>query len=629
MPKISVIVPNYNHGRFLNQRIDSILNQTFQDFELILLDDCSTDNSRDILSSYASDPRVRLEFNEKNSGTPFKQWNKGVQIARGQYIWIAESDDYTAPRFLERLVPILEAEPNTAYAYCRSWRVFANGETPGFMDYYLKPLDLHHWTADHRADGREECRNFFARMNCVPNASAVVFRRAVFEQVGGADETLRLCGDWKLWASMALTGQIAYVAEPLNYFRFHEDTVRSKTVLTKRNVSESLDVISWIFRQVKPPQSVRQKIQRWQPEAWTPTLMSLRVAPDVKRRILHAVREIDPHPIRHAIRPALGTIRLKLRRHWRTLGTSIRPVRELSAWWLTKNPKSPTVGQLIAAIASVSAFERSATRENDSEAPIFLLSTGMRTGSTLLQRILVTDSRLFLWGEPMGEMTVVSRIAQMVSGSLSPGFQESWQRQPNPASSDLTKSWIAHLNPSADNFRLGLRTFFDTWLGCPARRNGFARWGFKEIRLDAADATLLYWLYPDSKFILLTRHPYDCYRSFTDAKWQEPSFMRHPDVPINSAASFAREWNRIAMSWSELPSDFPSMLIKYEDLVSGNFDFRNLESWLGLKLNESEALSEKVGRTAFRPRLHAYERWIVSREAAPGMRALGYSKKEA
>ncbi len=81
MPTVSVIVPNYNHARFLRQRIDTILAQTFQDFELILLDDCSTDESRTILREYTSDKRVRLEFNEVNSGSPFKQWKKGLEMA--------------------------------------------------------------------------------------------------------------------------------------------------------------------------------------------------------------------------------------------------------------------------------------------------------------------------------------------------------------------------------------------------------------------------------------------------------------------------------------------------------------------------------------------------------------------
>jgi len=121
MPKVSVIVPNYNHAKYLRRRVESILAQTYQDFELILLDDCSTDGSREILREYAGDPRVRLDFNEKNSGTPFKQWNKGVGMARGKYVWIAESDDYAEPAFLERMTAMLEEHEDVAFAFCRSW----------------------------------------------------------------------------------------------------------------------------------------------------------------------------------------------------------------------------------------------------------------------------------------------------------------------------------------------------------------------------------------------------------------------------------------------------------------------------------------------------------------------------
>ena len=89
MPKVSVIVPNYNHEPYLRQRIDSILNQSYQDFELILLDDCSVDNSRDILMAYKNHPKVtQLVFNEQNSANTFKQWNKGIELAKGEYIWI-------------------------------------------------------------------------------------------------------------------------------------------------------------------------------------------------------------------------------------------------------------------------------------------------------------------------------------------------------------------------------------------------------------------------------------------------------------------------------------------------------------------------------------------------------------
>lgn len=316
MPAVSVIVPNYNHARFLRKRIDSVLQQTFQDFELILLDDCSTDNSRSILSSYARDTRVRTEFNEANSGSSFKQWNKGVWLARGEYVWIAESDDYADERLLERLTAVLDAEPEVAYAYCRSWSVTDDGRLDGFAGPHLNDVDPQRWTKDYCADGQEECRNYLVRTTTVPNASAVVFRKARYKRVGGADESLRLCGDWKLWAAMALTGKVAYLAEPLNYFRSHGASVRSRTGRINVDVMEYFDVIRWVLAQVTPPKDVLERLGEPVANMWVPAVMSTHVPLRVKRAILRSVWQIDPHPIRNSVRPALKTIQRKFARHW-------------------------------------------------------------------------------------------------------------------------------------------------------------------------------------------------------------------------------------------------------------------------------------------------------------------------
>src|ERR1700740_345808 len=161
MPKVSIVVPNYNHAKYLRQRIESVLTQTYRDFEVILLDDCSTDESRTILREYTSDKRVRLEFNEVNSGSPFKQWKKGLEMASGKYIWIAESDDYANPRLLERLVAVLESDPAVVFAYCRSSVVEEGGTVAGFVDSRLRHLEPQRWTADFCAEGREECASCF------------------------------------------------------------------------------------------------------------------------------------------------------------------------------------------------------------------------------------------------------------------------------------------------------------------------------------------------------------------------------------------------------------------------------------------------------------------------------------
>lgn len=128
-PLVSVIVPNYNHSAYLMSRIDSILAQDFDNFELILLDDCSTDNSRDILLKYQSDNRVtHIVFNEQNSGTTFKQWDKGLLLARGKYIWIAESDDFAEKNFLTETVTALEGNPDVVLAFTGSQMVDADGQ---------------------------------------------------------------------------------------------------------------------------------------------------------------------------------------------------------------------------------------------------------------------------------------------------------------------------------------------------------------------------------------------------------------------------------------------------------------------------------------------------------------------
>lgn len=319
MPSVSVIVPNYNHARYLPQRIESILRQTYQDFELILMDDCSTDDSRAVLSQYASDPRVRIEFNEANSGSTFKQWNKGVRLAQGKYVWIAESDDYADERLLERLIPLLDSDARVVFAHCRSWRIEGDDRVSGFAHSYTHSFDPHRWEADLAADGREECQTYFAFGNTVQNASAVIFRKAAYESVGGADESLRLCGDWKLWAAIALTGRIAYLAEPLNYFRFHESSVRRITAQDGADAIEILQTVRWILNQATPTESNLEKMRETHASIWVPAVMSLHVPLETKRAIWSGVRSIDPHPFRRILRPALRTIQLKVARHSRSL----------------------------------------------------------------------------------------------------------------------------------------------------------------------------------------------------------------------------------------------------------------------------------------------------------------------
>ena len=131
-PFVSVIVPNYNHATFLVDRLDSILNQTYQNLEIILLDDHSTDESLNILRKYEShDKVVSLDINSENSGNPFLQWIKGVKKAKGEWVWIAESDDVNNPEFLAKLIE--QIEEDTSLCWCRSIVIDEHGAESTYL----------------------------------------------------------------------------------------------------------------------------------------------------------------------------------------------------------------------------------------------------------------------------------------------------------------------------------------------------------------------------------------------------------------------------------------------------------------------------------------------------------------
>jgi len=264
-----------------------------------------------------------MEFNEKNSGSTFKQWNKGVRLARGKYIWMAESDDYAEPQFLEKLVSRLDSDSNTLFCSCRSWRVSSSGEIIRSLDSYLAQLDTQRWTADFWADGREECRKYFVRGNTAPNASSVLFRKEVYEQVGGADESLVFCGDWKVWASMALTGgRVAYVGEPLTYHRSHEMTVTEKSEQLGIDAIEYLGVIRWLLERVTPTKDTQNKVYEDVFQIWYPKVLTNRIPLRRRWEILKSARAIDEHALQRLVRPGLAALRMTCSRRYRSLRSS-------------------------------------------------------------------------------------------------------------------------------------------------------------------------------------------------------------------------------------------------------------------------------------------------------------------
>jgi glycosyltransferase involved in cell wall biosynthesis len=225
MPKVSIIVPNFNHAEFLPERLDSIDRQTYGNVEVILLDDCSGDESVEILRDYARrhPDKTICRFNEVNSGGVFSQWKKGLELASGELVWIAESDDYCTANLLEELVRYFQ-NPAVMLALARS--DFVRGIPARRIrtsEDYLADLGLGGWDKPFIRAAHSLVKDGWAVGNIVPNASAVVFRNP--GKVSLLDDRkwlqMRLCGDWMFYLSLVRGGLVAYSPNATNFYRQH------------------------------------------------------------------------------------------------------------------------------------------------------------------------------------------------------------------------------------------------------------------------------------------------------------------------------------------------------------------------------------------------------------------------
>lgn len=242
-PKVSVIIPNFNHARFLEQRIESVISQEFSDLEIIILDDFSNDNSVEILKKYEMHPFIRhIVLNKKNSGSTFVQWVKGFKLAQSEYIWIAESDDFSSASFLKEMLASIEEDKNIAVAYCPSHWVDEKGN-----------VILESSTIERAVfKGDEFIRQNFTTGNAIPNASMAIFRKESLDRVDfSALMDFKYCGDWLFWVSLINQSFVYQHDKPLNYYRRHTSSVSSSSEKDGLFFTEGLKVIVEIKKKIK------------------------------------------------------------------------------------------------------------------------------------------------------------------------------------------------------------------------------------------------------------------------------------------------------------------------------------------------------------------------------------------
>ncbi len=232
VPRVSVVVPNYNYAHYMRARLDSISAQTLPLYEVIVLDDCSTDDSIQVFRTLRGemDPEPQLVVNSTNSGSVFRQWLRGVELARGDFVWIAEADDLCSPAFLERLLGPMLQDPSVVMAYCQSRQIDERGHVMA-DDYlaYTDDISKTRWRRAYVEDGAEEVGQGMAIKNVCPNVSAAVFRKdallAVLREHIEEICSFRVAGDWIAYLHLLQRGKVAYVPEAGNSHRRHSSSV--------------------------------------------------------------------------------------------------------------------------------------------------------------------------------------------------------------------------------------------------------------------------------------------------------------------------------------------------------------------------------------------------------------------
>ena len=224
---VSVIVASYNHAVYLERRMESLIAQTYQNIEILVIDDCSPDNSVEILRRYSSHPKIKLVLREENGG-----WitvsNQGVELSSGEFVIFANCDDDCDPRMLERLVAGMNTHPSTGISYCRSLLIDECNHVIG-NDFVIREKAFREKCASDILMTKAEIGRFLLYSCVIPNLSAALIRRTCLATVGNFSAEYRVCSDWDLFFRITEKFDVFYVAESLNKFREHRTTIRSST----------------------------------------------------------------------------------------------------------------------------------------------------------------------------------------------------------------------------------------------------------------------------------------------------------------------------------------------------------------------------------------------------------------
>lgn len=244
MPEVTVLMPVYNAEEYLCASIDSILAQSYADFEFLILNDGSTDASLDVIRSYA-DSRIRVVNNARNLGLA-RTLNEGLRLASGELIARQDQDDISHPRRLEQQRVFLAGHPDVALLGTRAWVIDQEGRYRGLC--VTNQRGQYRGLADYPCSG-EGIRWELLFDNCFIHSSVMFRKNVIRDELGGYDAALSFCHDYDLWSRVALRHRVANVPQRLVAYRIHSDSMTAvgiQDVVTDENrrvIKRNLDVL--------------------------------------------------------------------------------------------------------------------------------------------------------------------------------------------------------------------------------------------------------------------------------------------------------------------------------------------------------------------------------------------------
>lgn len=245
MATTTVFVPTYNYARYLPQCLESILSQTRKPDQIFVVDDCSTDNTAKVMKQYRG--KVGYIRHKKRSGNSVVTFNTGLQNAHGDYVLFVSADDWLAPKILEKEAAILDENPLIALVYAQAFNMIKGRKK--------LTIDLVAGKSSY-IDRRQDFSLLVTRGNFIPYMTALV-RSKVYKELGFFETELKFMADYEMWTRIAKHHLLAYIAEPLAYYRIHGRNLHLMKEFQKRCLVEHKSILDKLLPQSHDPAANR------------------------------------------------------------------------------------------------------------------------------------------------------------------------------------------------------------------------------------------------------------------------------------------------------------------------------------------------------------------------------------